>query len=105
MPAAANLSCPERAKCLASAACPDDSTLTRNRPEVRNAAWHCALFAGQTRTSGGLTERELNELAVKPQSTPARSVVVTTVTGLGTRAMARVNSAGATAGIGLGPPR
>ncbi|GGY67578.1 hypothetical protein GCM10010345_04950 [Streptomyces canarius] len=44
----------------------------------------------QIRTSGGVRDRELKELPVKPHRSPDASTVVAIVTGAGTRAMARV---------------
>src|SRR3954471_4576655 len=75
----ANLSTPERAKLCDSCVCSSASRLTQNRPISRSRGQVVEVRAGAKTTSGGSSDRELNDWQVKPIG-PSAVSAVTTVT-------------------------
>lgn len=68
--------------------------LTAKSWQPSNAAKEDEVWARQTSISGGSSEREQKEVAVKPRGVPSASRVVTTTTPAASRAIAARNSAG-----------
>jgi hypothetical protein len=66
--------------------------LIANPVQPRNAAHEFECLAMQTSTRGGLSETDVNELAVIPRGSPAASMVVTIVTPVTKVPRARLNS-------------
>ncbi len=50
---------------------------TPNLPAARTRSWVCARFAIETTQSGGVSDPDMNALAVMPRGSPPSSMVMT----------------------------